>query len=250
MRRLVGLGFAAWLLAGVLFVGSASAAPIAYGTYTLNNQIDPIGISEPPYWGLRLDEYVNVTGGSDVFSWDFNDPMSDMKLTYAPGSIHIYGESWGGLDTGTAYTSYTGLYTIDFWYVEGVTSSPDGGPFDDVRVTPGGAPNLNLGSISGPGGSYGLTDYTTGGVSFNFGDTPNGIYRGYVGLSGWGRLAYCDFNVTSPETCPHVKASGWQFIATPYSPVPEPSSVLLMGVGLLGGWILMTRRARRHGITA
>jgi hypothetical protein len=247
MKRLIGMGLAALVL--TCMAGTASAAPIAYGTYTLNNHPNPLGTEEPPYWGLRLDEYVNVTAGDDVFTWDFDDPMSDMKLDYASGSIHIYGTSWGGLDDGLVYNpnpAYTGLYTIDFWYVEGVAAYPDGGAWDDVRVKPLGDPNLNLGSISGPAGDYALTDFTMNNTSFQLGDTPVGAYRGYAGISGWGWLAYYDSSTTNPEDAPYVDASDWQFIATPYVPVPEPLALLFMGVGLLGVWMLSIRKSNRN----
>ncbi len=115
-RALVLAALSALTLGG-LTAGKAQAAIINYGTYQLHNH--PDGNQRPPFYGLRLDELYNATGGHDVFTWDFDHDdgvnQSAMFLTYEPTMrgerIRIFGTSWGGRDGGVAYDGvYDGLW--------------------------------------------------------------------------------------------------------------------------------------------
>jgi hypothetical protein len=94
---------------------AASAASIQTGTYRLSNH--PDGAAANPTYGMRLDELFNVTGGHDVFTFDFEAPGSAMYLDYDGTSIHIYGTAFGGRDIGSSYDpAHSSAVEIDFYY--------------------------------------------------------------------------------------------------------------------------------------
>lgn len=203
-------------------VSSAGAAVILDGNYTLRNH--PDGAADPPPYGMRLDELVNHTAGNDIFTFDFDDAMSNMQMNVTGNGsvIHIFGVAWGGRDIGGAYAAdaFLGLYSINFLYTVGV--GPAGGD-DDIIVS---APNAsNFGTISGPAGNFSLYDIGGNPPPYNFrlGDEDNDAgHRGYVGISGWGWLG-----VTGLSEGP---TRDWLFTAT-YN-VPGPASLALLGAGL------------------
>ncbi|MFN0137798.1 MAG: PEP-CTERM sorting domain-containing protein [Phycisphaerae bacterium] len=219
------------LLGGALLAGTAFAAPILPGVYDLANH--PDGNSQPPQYGLRLDELVNVTGNHDIFTFDFDAVGSNVDMTYddVNGIIRIYGTSLGGRDTGGAYANdvHLGFYQIDFTYNVGV--QPVAGD-DDVHVV---ANQQNFGTITAPNNVvYLLEDKSDGTDSFRLGDENNDLgHRGHPGISGWGWLNH---GLTLPA--PHVAASDWLFTAT-YR-IPEPSSLALIALGA----VAMLRRSR------
>lgn len=211
---------------------AAMGTPISQGLYDLHNH--PDGAERPPTYGLRLDELYNATSGHDVFTFDFNHAQSNMQMTYWGTTIHIFGVSWGGRDTGSGYANdmYRRLYTIDFTYNIGVGIVPGD---DDVYVNPG--TQYNYGSISSALGTIGLRDghYSGAQLDFRLGDENNDLgHRGYAGISGWGWL----FTQTGANGGYVNHASDdWLFTATL---VPTPGSAALLGLGALAA----TRRRR------
>jgi hypothetical protein len=159
-------------------------------------------------------------GGHDIFTFDFDDPASDMKLSYDGATIRIFGVSFGGRDIGGAYAAEptTGLYTIDFLYTVGVSPVPGD---DDIWVQ--GADGSNFGTILPPvGPAINLTDKTDGSHLFRFGDEDDDLgHRGFPGISGWGWLTH------HPESMDHVPASDWIFTA---ELIPTPGAAAVMGV--------------------
>lgn len=211
-----------------LLAPAAQAVTITAGTYHLANH--PDGSERPPLYGARFDEIVNVTGGHDVFTADFDHAMSNMQLTINPAlnQIHIFGQAWGGRDTGTAYANdaYLGVYQFDFLY--NINVGPAGSD-DDLDVSPGG--HVNFGTITLPGGTVvNVTDEAMGGYSFRLGDEDNeGGHRNYSGISGWGWMSYVGANQAGAPTYTHVESTDWLFKATKV--IPAPGSIALMGVG-------------------
>lgn len=223
------------LAAGVVLcaaAGSASGATILPGLYRLHNH--PDGNERPPLYGARFDELFDVTTGHDVFTMDFDNIQSAVYMTINPAlnQIHIFGQSYGGRDTGSALAndSHRGLYQIDFTYNLGV--GPAMGDDDLVVVTPD---HRNFGTLTTPGGTVvSLTDQGMDGKTFRFGDEDNDLgHRGFNGLSGWGWMSY-----VSPTAIRHVDSTDWLFTAT-YE-IPAPGAAALAGIGGL----LMARRRR------
>lgn len=220
-------------LAGVALSASASAAVIVVpGLYKLNNH--PDGSARPPLYGMRLDELYNATASHDVFTFNFDHALSDMKMLITSSSIRIYGKAYGGRDTGGAYAAdvYAGVYDIDFTYSVGVGPKPSD---DDWWVAYGGPMMQNSGFIKTTlGDTINLVDKQQGNYYFRLGDEDNDAgHRGFSGISGWGWLNH------GPTGSPHIDSSDWLFTA---SLIPTPGSLALMGVGAL-----FVARRRRVG---
>lgn len=219
------------LAAGAMLwsAGGAAAANLLPGLYRLHNH--PDGNQRPPLYGARFDELYNATSGHDVFTLDFDAVQSAVYMTInaARTEIRIFGQSWGGRDTGTAYANdlYRGVYSFDFTYNIGVMLVPGD---DDLVV---GAPSgSNFGFITGPGslGTTQLTDAAMDGKTFRLGDENNDLgHRGFSGISGWGWMNY----IRDGRMAPHVESTDWLFTAT-YE-IPAPGALALVGLGGLVG---------------
>lgn len=219
---------------GTLFgtVGSAQAAFLPDGEYYLENHVETL--EAPPEYGLRLDELYNVTFDHDIFTFDFDDARSDMRIDVSGTTIRIFGTVWGGRDVGGAYAAdaYQGLYTIDFLYNVGVSTVPGD---DDRWVT--GADYANAGTITTP-----LSDVFLLGdknsmdavpYSFRLGDEDSDLgHRGETGISGWGWVSH---GLQQPFT--HIGYSDWLFVVG--DRVPAPGSAALVG---LAGLVAMRRK--------
>lgn len=224
------------LAAGTMLLSAAGAwgATTLPGLYRLHNH--PDGNQRPPLYGARFDELYNATSNHDVFTLDFDAMQSAafMTVNTAGNEVHIFGQAWGGRDTGTAYANdqYLGVYTFDFTYNMGV--GPAGGD-DDLWVP---LPDMrNFGSITTPlGHTIGLVDKGMDGYSFRLGDENNDAgHRGFAGISGWGWMNY----IRDGRVQDHVESTDWLFTAS-YQ-IPTPGSVALIAIGGLVG---LRRRKR------
>jgi MYXO-CTERM domain-containing protein len=209
-------------IAASVIASAASAQILAPGTYFIHNH--PDGFMNPPPYGLRLDELYNVDNSqSDVFTFDFNDSSSNMRLTYDGSTIRIFGNTLGGRDIGTGYANdqYLGNYVIDFTYRVNVQQSNID---DDLVVIP--VNPANNGTILTPLGDTKIlteeplgpnpvTDYT-----FRLGNENDDLgHRGFPGLSGWGWLRVDG-----------AYNSGNDWIFTIGNPVPAPGIAGLLGL--------------------
>ena len=209
-----------------MFAVSASAANLPLGTYDLLNH--PNGSARPPLYGARLDELFNVTGGHDIFTFDFEAAGSAMFMDLTATSIHIYGQSWGGRDTGSGYAAdvYRGFYTFNFTYNLGLMAVPGD---DDKWVNT--TNHINTGTVVAPNG-LGTTQLVDErgnfGYSLRLGDENNDAgHRGFSGISGWGWMSY-----NRNGTISHTPDSDWLFTAR-FTGIPTPGTAALMGLGLL-----------------
>ncbi|MBX3395591.1 MAG: PEP-CTERM sorting domain-containing protein [Phycisphaerae bacterium] len=223
-------------IACVTTVALASQANAAEFLFQLRNH--PDGQVQMPQYGARLDELFNATSGTDIFTFDFNHAQSDMKLIYdsTAATIRIFGQSWGGRDTGSSYANdiYRGVYQFDFLYAFGVGQVPGD---DDLWASPA-QDFLNKGTVSAPvsagGQTFHLVDKGLGmfGYTFRFGDENNDLgHRGYNGISGWGWMEINDaMNGNATRD--------WLFTAVP---VPEPTTAMFAMFGVAA---LLRRRSR------
>lgn len=215
-------------LALCTLAGSAQGAFIQQGLYQLHNH--PDGNSRPPTYGAKLNELYDVTSGMDVFTFDFNHPLSNMTLEYTGTTIVISGQSWGGRDIGTEYANdaYRGVYTFSFTYFWGVGLAP--GDDDLMVVLP--PDRYNYGSLVTPlGDVVSLRDghYNGSQPDFRFGDEDNDLgHRGFSGLSGWGWL----FKALPGQGYTYTQDSDWLFTATP---IPTPGAAALAVVAGVAG---------------
>jgi len=229
------------LLTGLILISYflvPNAHAIMTGTYSLHNH--PDGSIATPLYGLRLDGLLGDP--SKEYTFDFDHSSSNMTLTWDGNKIVIKGDAFGGEDTGSGYgAGTTDVWSIHFEYDTGISQVANGG-LNDLVVN---SNDANFGTISSSFGSWQLEDKSnSAGLAFQFGDENGGGHRGFNGISGWGWLNHGTNCITG--NCSHVTASDWLFTATkqpvPPTGVPLPSTVGLLGIGLMG---LMLYRRRK-----
>jgi hypothetical protein len=224
-------------LAGIILTGLfISSAPVSADTLWYDLSSHPDGNESPPPYGLRLDGLYTLDT-SDVWGFDFDHASSNMLMTIDTDTdvVHIFGQSYGGLDVGSDYdTDLQGLWDIDFTYSANVSITGSGAPLIDVVVDPE-APLSNNGTLTA------LFSATDGGISITNGDVIaleqemefffNNIENHRLdgtGLSGpdvsvgWGWLNHSDSS--------HIDASDWLFTAT-VVPIPAAAWLFLSGLG-------------------
>ncbi|MFK7959267.1 MAG: LamG-like jellyroll fold domain-containing protein [Phycisphaerales bacterium] len=153
------------------------------GSYRLRNFAN--GNEAPPGYGLRLDELFDATDGFDVFSFDFDGPMSNMRLDYDGTSVRIHGTAFGGRDTGIKYDpDFISAVEIDLTY-DVVVSAP--GDDDLIVLTPNGS---NVGTMTwlATGQVFDLSDKMNAEeFTFRLGDEDDDAgHNGVPGITGWG----------------------------------------------------------------
>jgi hypothetical protein len=230
---------AALVLVGVSAFSTAQAAVIDYGTYQLNNH--PNAAMASPGYGLRLDGLLDGDSGK-VYTFDFDDSRSDVKMTWDGTAISIFGDVWGGRDTGSSYggsgNDAARLWDLNFTYDMGVSEA--GG---QSSVTVSGTDMLNTGSIASDLGLFDLTD--VGNPMHHYTFKLAFDHRGFSGISGWGWLNHCVSDddtvgaVAGADCAVHEYSSDFLFTATK---VPEPSTIAILMAGLAG----LAIRRRKH----
>ncbi len=226
----------ALVIAGA-FALAASAAPtpvLQSGEYRLNNHRN--GGQQPPGYGLRLDGLDGSRNPARIFSFDFNDSRSDMRmaLDLAARTIRIFGTVWGGHDNGSTYAPESqgrvGLWRIEFLYDTNVVVQSDG------TIAISRPSNLNVGYIQ-PLFSSTRSAFRNNPqiplVDFNMDPYAPSFYLGLnhrtnPGVSGWGWLNHSGQS--------HIAASDWLFEVDP-TPIPSPvsGSLAIVGMAALAG---------------
>ncbi len=249
MPRLI-TAFCAALAAMIVctYTPTASAVQLADEIYILRNH--PNGFAPGPRYGLRLDELIDVSPHEDVFTFDFEDTRSHMRMNVSNNGtrIHIYGHAFGGYVVPNAVPAnavyddiLSGVFQIDFTYDAGVQLVPG----DDDLWVPGAYNMANTGIISLNTETWTLADYSGNqGYTFRLGDENNDLgHWNTPGISSWGWLLIdqqpTNTIVAANLTDPRPGTRDWLFTAIP-TPEPLTAALTTLAVGCLA--MGMTRR--------
>lgn len=232
--------------------GAAQAAPVLLFSAQLADH--PDGSASPPPYGLRIDNLfkkndagANLPGGNarnGTTSFSFSAVVNNVAAAVFTNvwdddmdgdadRIRIFGNAYGGRDTGAGYGVGAGWYNLDFTYDLGIVEVPsvtDGG----WRVQDGASRDAgNRGTITALSGDYsgeswGFSDKADdSGFTFNFLKNGHRLTQAqqntlgdpFVG-EGWVQL---DNGVSGTQD--------WLFVTTC---IPMPTPAMLAGAGILG----------------
>ena len=184
--------------------GEGQSTLVVDGIYSLHNH--PAGLVAAPFYGLRLDG-LTTGDASDVFTFDFDHPSSNVTMEVNDTTIKIFGTAFGGLDIGNDYAPQeSGLWDLSFTYDNVQKASGD----DDLLVDDSRS-GTNTGTITqlfGSGDSFDLEDFA-GSFPFTMrlGDEDSDAgHRGFTGISGFGWLNHSGGSG-------HLEHSDWLFTA-------------------------------------
>ena len=242
MKKLTTLT-ASLLTLAVILATPASAAII---TYDLSDK--GFGALNAPDYGLRLDD---LFGGNNNWTWSFDDPGTDMKMRIdtVNSTVDIFGTVYGGRDVGSNWDPATaGYWYLDFTYDHNVTITDATAGYWSVAYNANNygslqlLDNLDIDGIAGSDQNkyIAIGDYHGGSFVGNGGPSPSGPY-----VSAWlestdGFILNNNNLANENYTRPNGGACCMDFGFRAHD-VPEPTTVLLMGLGLLG----LTQRRRK-----
>lgn len=208
------------LLAGMMLTLTVSAWATPIGSYTHNygiGQVDPGGND------VLSTGYVTV---SDQSTERFNDSFDFSGLNYSSIDHFDLTLTYSNIDTHKRYDTFWGeLYTGEFWHVRpGELNRPSDFGLNPVGNTPASSTytiNSDFDSqfnkmLSGKEFKFWLAEETSGKDNFN-------LYSAKLDIYG-----------TAPA------------IAANTAPVPEPGTMVLFGVGMLGLAVFGKRKMNKQ----
>jgi len=198
---------------------------------------------------LRVDELIDANPiFRDVFTFDLrpgvNGNQQGVIMDYNPdGSIHVYGQAYGGLRTGpgsSAKQDLVGLWTIDLVYDSSLRLSRELSAFTPPEGKAGASPTLWTSATDSRAWSWGwerLQDQRPGvGESVRLPGSPQDLGLTTVNHGGVG------MGFLIVQGTPDLSFSSG--LPSPVAAVPEPAEWMLMTLGV-GALLYGCRRLRR-----
>jgi len=277
IRQIVNKFLGATIIATLLIGFSHNTvARTIVGTYQLKNKV--FGAIHPPEYGLRLNGLFSGNS-NDHWTFDFEHTGAKVYLqTIDNGAgdydLHLFGTVFGGKDIGGGYLGgSTGFWDLDFTYSAAVTVGlgndsksvlvdriPDGGFGNGTLKYIGDA--ANGGAIQNLTGNNvdesSLSNLTIDLIATSANKTFSFCYGSFAGIS---TPNGCGPQLVNGEQ--RVKGSGWLQHGVTYggaidtrvahsdfgvtgvaAQIPEPATLLLTGLGLIGLMIMRRQRSR------
>ena len=227
-------------LTSAIAVSVVAPIPEAHATglwsYDLLNH--PDGSLASPYYGLRLDDLMDL---GDNYTFDFEHADSSLTLDYDMDAmtIRIYGQAYGGVDSGNGYAAGSeGIASIDFTY-----NNVQAGTGSTKAFVKGNGEDAGFGTLGFDFLDDDLTDRTfelaarSRDANLATDETPDSVafrlkygHRDLEGLSGFGWL-FSRETTDGEGAWSDTKSKDWLFEA---EKVPEPGMILgLFSIGAL-----------------